>query len=45
MTSLGPTSLLQNATFLQNAFVATFLTSLGFETVTNILGKSVITYI
>ena len=41
MTSLGPisTGLLQNATFLQNAFITTFLTTLGVETVRNILGE------
>ena len=41
MTSLGPisTSLLQNATFLQNAFITTFITTLGVETVRNIVGK------
>ena len=41
MTSLGPipTGLLQNATFLQNAFITTFLASLGVETVRNIVGE------
>ena len=42
MTSLGTTSLLHNATYLQNAFITTFLTSLGLETVRYILGESVI---
>ena len=41
MASLGTTSLLQNTTFLQNAFITTFLTTLGFETVRYILGKTV----
>ena len=40
MTSLGTTSLLQNATFLQNAFITTFLTSLGLETLRYILSES-----
>ena len=40
MTSLGTTSLLHNATFLQNAFITTFLTSLGLETLRYILGES-----
>ena len=46
MTSLGPisTGLLQNATFLQNAFITTFLTTLGVETVRNILGISRLIY-
>ena len=41
MTSLGPisTGLLQNATFLQNVFITTFLATLGLETVRNILGE------
>ena len=39
MASLGTTSLLQNATFLQNAFITTFLTSLGFQAARYILGE------
>ena len=39
---LDPTSQYQNATFLQNAFPVTFLSYLGFETVRNIFGKSVV---
>ena len=41
MTNLGPipASLLQNATFLQNAFITTFLATLGLETVRYILGE------
>ena len=38
---LDPTNPLQNVTFLQNAFIATFLTSLGVEIVKDILGESV----
>ena len=41
MASLGTTSLLQNATFLENAFITTFLASLGFEAAKYILGESV----
>ena len=37
---LDPTSPLQNVTFLQNVFIASFLASLGAQTVTNILGES-----
>ena len=38
--SLDPTSEFQNVTFLQNAFIATFLASLGATTIRNILGGS-----
>ena len=37
---LDPTNPLQNVTFLQNAFVTTFLASLAVETFTDILGES-----
>ena len=37
---LDTTSPLQNVTFLQNIFIASFLASLGAQTVTNILGQS-----
>ena len=39
MTSLGTSSLYQNATFLQNAFITTFLTTLGIEMIRYILGE------
>ena len=39
---LDNTSPWQNMTLLQNAFFVTFLTSLAYETVRNILGESVI---
>ena len=39
--SLDPSSELQNVTFLQNAFIATFLASLGASTIRDILGQSV----
>lgn len=39
MASVGTTSLLQNATFLQNAFITTFLSSLGLEAAKYILGE------
>ena len=39
---LDPTNPLHNVTLLQNAFIATFLTSLAVETVRDILGESVI---
>ena len=32
----------QNVTFLQNAFMATFLASLGAQTVGHILGESLV---
>ena len=38
MASLGTTSLLQNTTFLQNAFITTFLTSLGSQAARHIIG-------
>ena len=37
---LDQTSQLQNVTFLQNAFIATFFASLGATTIRNILGES-----
>ena len=37
---LDPSSQLQNVTYLQNTFIATFLASLGAMTVGNIFGKS-----
>ena len=37
---LNPTSNYQNMTFIQNAFITTFITYLGFETVSHILGES-----
>ena len=37
---LNPTTPFQNVTFLQNAFITTFITYLGFETVSQILGES-----
>ena len=37
---LDPTSPYQNVTFLLNAFITTFITSLSFETVSHILGES-----
>ena len=37
---LDPTNPLHNVTFLQNAFIATFLTSLAVETVRDIIGES-----
>ena len=39
---LEPTSQLQNVTFLQNAFIVSFLTTLGAQTVRDILGESVL---
>ena len=38
---LDPTNPLQNVTFLQNAFITTFLASLAVETVRDVLGESV----
>ena len=42
---LDPTNPLHNVTFLQNAFITTFITSLAVETVKDILGESDIHYI
>ena len=39
---LEPTSQFQNVTFLQNAFIVSFLTTLGAQTVRDILGESVL---
>ena len=36
---LNPTSPYQNVTLLQNVFITTFLSFLGFEAVRNILGE------
>ena len=36
---LDPTNPLQNVTFLQNAFITTFLASLAVETTRDILGS------